>query len=140
MSTELTAIIVSVVLAVVALVIIFKGHSFLKAHKNLKPVIEQVAGLLPTIVGITESVVTKGDEKAKAHKTFEVLKQIADASAKSVEQLYQKESHLTSEEKMKLAKDNFEMLAKASGIKPSELDEKVVETLIETTVFHINNK
>jgi enamine deaminase RidA (YjgF/YER057c/UK114 family) len=136
MSEQLTTLLFSVLIAVGSIGGVF-GLIALRKNKKLAPVVEQVANVLPTVLGVAQTIITKGDAKDPANKTFDVLRQVAETAAKSVEQVAKKESHLTSEEKMTLAKENFTELAKVAGIEPSELDEKVVETLIENVVFHL---
>jgi esterase/lipase len=138
MTEQLTTLLLSVLIAVISLGGVFGLIYASKKNKKLLPVLSQITDVLPMLIGVAQSVVTKGDKADPSNKTFEVLKQIAEASASSVEQVYKKESHLTSEEKMQLAKENFSRIAETVGVNPSELDDKVVETLIENVVFHLD--
>jgi esterase/lipase len=138
MSEQLLTLLLSVLIAVISLGGVFGLIYASKKNSKLLPVLSQVTDVLPTLLGVAQSLVTKGDKNDPTNKTFEVLKGIAEASASSVEQLYKKESHLTSEEKMQLAKENFTKIAETVGVNPSELDDKVVETLIENVVFHLD--
>jgi hypothetical protein len=135
MSQDLITLLLSVVVALFVLGGIF-GLAYLKKHNKLTPVVGQIADAIPTVLELAQNIVTKGDAKNPANKTFEVLQGIAEAAAKSVEQVSKTET-LESAQKLALAKENFESVAKGVGIDPSELDEKVVEALIENVVYHL---
>ncbi|AMS01331.1 hypothetical protein AR9_g247 [Bacillus phage AR9] len=139
MTPELMNLIYCVILAVVVLAGGFGVSVFLKRHKELAPVLQEVTNALPTVLGVLKAIVTKGVSQHPAAHAFDVLQKVAEVAAKGVEQVSQG-TELQSEEKLKLAKENFHAIAEGVGLKPSELDEKAVETLIENVVFHFNKK
>lgn len=137
--TDFTTLLLNIGLAVVVLGFIFGLFILMKKHKEYKPVITTVASAIPTALDVLQSIVTKGDKKAPVNHTFEVLKEIAKTSATSVEQIASKED-MSSEDKMKLATENFHAIANSSGLKTSGLDEKAVQALIENVVYHLDSK
>jgi len=137
MSQLLTTLLICVLIAVVSIVSVYLLAFVARKHTKMIPVIESIANALPDVLGLTEKLTAS--ESKPVGKIFETLQKVAEASAQSVEQICSSGSgDLTGQEKMELAKNTFQSIAKSVGIDPSDLDNKVIEALIESVVYHFN--
>ena len=146
MSQEIITLLLSLLIGILAVGAIYGLILLGKRNKELAPILGQVADVLPTVIKVVQTIVTKGNKANPANQVFDVLTRIAESSAMAVEQVYQKSltddtiHTMTSAEKLALAQEYFDKLAEATGINPSEIDEKAVTALIETIVFTLDKK
>lgn len=133
MNDTLLSVLICVLIAVIALAVVYGLNTLGKSNSEALKSVAQVTAVLPTLLEVGQ-VMSKQTDNA----TFDILKDIAKASSQTVEQIYKSNGTMTSAEKLDLAKDYFDKIASASKV--GEVDAKVVEALIETAVFTLDKK